>query len=94
MILLAFTRSGTLNRMMVRLSGISLLWRSSEYSVRASIRNAMSVVNSGGYRSIAFPLIGAGSGGGTAARVKRWMLDELASIEYSGRVLVVTFKVD
>jgi O-acetyl-ADP-ribose deacetylase (regulator of RNase III) len=46
----------------------------------------------GGFRSIAFPLIGAGSGGGKAEKVLRWMVDELSKIEYSGDVRIVKYK--
>jgi len=55
-------------------------------------RNAMAVAKTRGYRSIAFPLIGAGSGGGTAAQVQQWMEQELASLEFDGEVRIVLIK--
>jgi O-acetyl-ADP-ribose deacetylase len=76
----------------IHVAGINLLWRSSEWSVRASVRNAMALAKERGYRSIGFPLIGAGSGGGKAERVQKWMMEELATIEYDGEVRVVIFK--
>jgi O-acetyl-ADP-ribose deacetylase (regulator of RNase III) len=76
----------------IHVAGISLLWRSSEWSVRESVRNAMALAKERGYRSIAFPLIGAGSGGGKADRVREWMLDELQRIEFDGAVVVVRYK--
>jgi hypothetical protein len=45
-----------------------------------------------GYRSIAFPLIGAGSGGGQAERVQEWMRNELQAIEFDGVVVIVRYK--
>jgi O-acetyl-ADP-ribose deacetylase (regulator of RNase III) len=72
-------------------AGISLLWRSSEWSVRESVRNAMALAKRHGYRSIAFPLIGAGSGGGKAERIREWMRDELQSLEFDGSVVVVRY---
>jgi hypothetical protein len=45
-----------------------------------------------GYKSIGFPLIGAGSGGGKAARVQGWMEEELRAIEYDGDVVIVRYK--
>ena len=57
-----------------------------------SVRNAMALARQRGYRSIGFPLIGAGSGGGKADRVQGWMEDELRSIEFDGRVIVVRYK--
>jgi len=46
----------------------------------------------GDFRSVAFPLIGAGSGGGKAEKVLGWMVDELSKIEYSGDVRIVKYK--
>lgn len=76
----------------IHVAGINLLWRSSEWSVRTSVRNAVALAKERGYRSIAFPLIGAGSGGGKAERIEQWMLEELAKIDYDGEVRVVIFK--
>ena len=76
----------------IHVAGINLLWRSSEWSVRASVRNAMALARERHYGSIAFPLIGAGSGGGKAERVRKWMMEELAGIEYAGEVRVVLFQ--
>ena len=76
----------------IHVAGISLLWRSSEWSVRAGVRNTMALVRQKGYASVAFPLIGAGSGGGKAARVEEWMRQELAGIDYAGEVHIVRYK--
>jgi O-acetyl-ADP-ribose deacetylase (regulator of RNase III) len=76
----------------IHVAGINLLWRSSERSVRDSVRNAVESARSRGYRSIALPLVGAGSGGGRADRVLEWMSDELAGIEYDGEVRLVRYK--
>jgi O-acetyl-ADP-ribose deacetylase len=76
----------------IHVAGINLLWRSSEWSVRESVRNAMDLAKKSGYRSIAFPLIGAGSGGGKADRVREWMRDELQMINFDGVVLIVSYK--
>jgi len=75
----------------IHVAGISLLWRSSEWSVRESVRSAMHLAKQRGYRSIAFPLIGAGTGGSKTARVERWMQDELQTIEFDGVVLLVKY---
>src|SRR3954469_4934944 len=64
-------------RAIIHVAGISLLWRSSEWSVRESVRSAMALAKRKGYRSIAFPLIGSGSGGGEAERALEWMQQEL-----------------
>lgn len=79
-------------RAIIHVAGINMFWRSSEQSIRQSVRSAMALVNSQGYRSVAFPLIGAGSGGGKTAEVQEWMLDELSCIEFPGDVRLVRYK--
>ncbi|MGM0489680.1 MAG: macro domain-containing protein [Planctomycetota bacterium] len=87
------TSAGKLpHKAIIHVAGISMLWHSSEHSVRASVRNAMAMAMEKGYSSIAFPLIGTGSGGGKADRVQEWMRDELETIEFDGVVLVVRYK--
>lgn len=75
----------------IHVAGINMLWTSSEWSVRESVRSAMTIAKERGYQSIALPLIGAGSGGGKADRVQKWMLDELQQIDFDGTVLVVRY---
>jgi O-acetyl-ADP-ribose deacetylase len=76
----------------IHVAGINLLWRSSEWSVRESVRNAMAIAMAKGYRSIAFPLVGVGSGRGKAERVQSWMEDELVKIDYDGEVRIVRYR--
>jgi O-acetyl-ADP-ribose deacetylase (regulator of RNase III) len=78
----------------IHVAGINLLWRSSERSIRDSSRHAMAIAKEKGYRSLAFPLIGAGSGGRSPAKVLEWMSDELRSIEYEGEVRIVRYRPD
>jgi len=79
-------------RGIIHVSGINMLWRSSENSVRHSVRNAMKLVSQQDFASVAFPLIGAGSGGGSPEQVQGFMLDELSRIAYEGSVYVVRFR--
>jgi O-acetyl-ADP-ribose deacetylase (regulator of RNase III) len=76
----------------IHVAGINLLWTSSEWSVRQSVQSAMRLACERGYRSIAFPIIGAGSGGGKVDRNREWMRDELTTITYDGLVIVVRFQ--
>ena len=76
----------------IHVAGINMLWTSSEYSVRESVRSAIAIAKQHGYRSIALPLIGAGSGGAKVDRVQTWMLDELQQIDFDGTVLVVRYR--
>jgi hypothetical protein len=43
------------------------------------------------YDSIAFPLIGAGSGGGKPAKILDMIQDELATIDFNGDVVIVRY---
>ena len=51
-------------------------WRASEWSIRQSVRNATALSNEKGFQSIAFPLIGAGSGGFNQEQARAIMEDE------------------
>jgi O-acetyl-ADP-ribose deacetylase (regulator of RNase III) len=76
----------------IHVAGINMLWRASERSIRDSVRNAMRVVNERGFRSVAFPLVGAGSGGFNEARVLEILLDELRAIPSGAQVIVVQYE--
>lgn len=78
-------------RGIIHVAGINLFWRASEDSVRQSVRSAMRIVIAQQLGSVAFPLIGAGSGGRSAEQVQEFITSELASIAFSGEVVVVRF---
>ena len=61
----------------IHVAGINLFWRASEWSIRQSVKNALTIATENRFRSIALPLIGAGSGGMNASRAKRYILDQL-----------------
>lgn len=75
----------------IHVAGINLCWRSSERSVRDSVRNAVNLASQNGLQSIAFPLIGAGSGGGDPYRIQKTMTDELSKLDYSGEIRIVRY---
>jgi O-acetyl-ADP-ribose deacetylase (regulator of RNase III) len=84
------TTAGNLpHKAIIHVAGINLLWRASEWSIRASTRNALRVATERGFHSIAFPLIGAGSGGRSFAFALETMNDELARCAYDGTVSLV-----
>jgi O-acetyl-ADP-ribose deacetylase len=76
----------------IHVAGINMLWRASDWSIRQCIRNAIALAHDMGFQSIAFPLIGAGSGGFNQERAKAIMEDELAKIESTMDVRLVVFK--
>jgi O-acetyl-ADP-ribose deacetylase (regulator of RNase III) len=87
------TSAGRLpHKAIIHVAGISLWWRSSEKSIRASVRSAIALATEHGFRSLAFPLIGAGTGGGKPEQVLAMMQDELAELEFDGEVRIVLFE--
>lgn len=79
-------------RAIIHVAGISMWWRSSEKAIRDCVRSALAIARSRGFRSIAFPLIGAGTGGLSPERVLAIMQEELRSVEYDGEVRLVRFR--
>ncbi len=79
-------------RAIIHVAGIDLLWRSSESSIRDSVKNAMALVNEQGFKSVAFPVIGAGSGSFDTDKALALMLNEFEKIESSASVVVVKYK--
>lgn len=76
----------------IHVAGINMLWRASERSIRDSVRNAVALAAEKGFCSIAFPLIGAGSGDFNQERAKAIMEDELGKIDSPMEVRVVVFE--
>lgn len=75
----------------IHVAGINMLWRSSEQSVRDSVRNAITIAKDRGYKSMALPLIGAGSGGGNADKIQSIIQDELTKCQFDGEVRIVRY---
>jgi O-acetyl-ADP-ribose deacetylase (regulator of RNase III) len=87
------TRAGRLPlRAIIHLAGINMLWRSSERAIRDCIRSALDIAGKRGYRSVAFPLVGAGTGGFAPERALDIMQDEARQIDYDGEVRFVRFR--
>ena len=76
----------------IHVAGINLLWTASERSIRDSTRNAMARVDERGFASVAFPVLGAGSGGFKEAEAIELMTDELAKVTTRAAVTLVRFR--
>lgn len=87
------TSAGTLPfKGIIHVAGIGLLWRASEGSVRLSVRNALELAATVGFRSVAMPTIGAGTGGLGEERVSSLIADEIRNSQFDGLVRVVRFR--
>lgn len=76
----------------IHVAGIDLLWRASERSIRDSVRSAMDIVATERFASVAFPVIGAGSGGFREADALATMCDAFASVEAAADVRIVRYR--
>lgn len=74
-------------RGIIHVAGIDMLWRASEGSIRGSVRSAMEIVRREGFASVAFPIIGSGSGGFDEERALDLLADELGRVETKAEVL-------
>lgn len=76
----------------IHVAGINLLWRSSEAAIRDCVRNAVRLAGSLDLGSLAFPLIGAGTGGFDPADAERIMTDTLRGLPGALKVVIVRYK--
>lgn len=87
----------------IHVAGINHLWKSSEASVRDSVRNALNLASEKGFQSIAFPAIGAGSSiklpkgreipvwGVTTSESLRIIEEEVKKSAFEGKVIIVQY---
>jgi O-acetyl-ADP-ribose deacetylase len=84
------TGSGRLQiKGIIHVAGIDMLWRASEKSIRTSVLSAMKIVNDLDFRSVAFPLIGAGAGGMDEERAYAILRDTLIATPTNADVRIV-----
>jgi O-acetyl-ADP-ribose deacetylase (regulator of RNase III) len=87
------TSAGSLPfKRIIHVAGINLLWRAGRESIRNSVVNAVSIAESLGLRSLAFPVIGAGSGGFDAAQAESIMREALNERPSSLEITIVRFR--
>jgi O-acetyl-ADP-ribose deacetylase len=87
------TSAGKLNyRGIIHVAGINMLWRASKRSIKGSVASAMKIVNEKGFESVAFPIIGTGSGGFGEEGALSLMQEALSEIESPARVIFVKFR--
>ncbi len=87
------TGAGTLPyRGIIHVAAINMLWRASEKSIQEGVRSAMQIVEEHGFTSVAFPILGSGSGGFHQDRALDLMKSELESLETNAWVRLVVFQ--
>lgn len=87
------TGAGRLNyQAIIHVAGINLCWRSSRYSIQQSVISAMQLVNQHGFKSVALPIIGAGTGGFGVDGALQLMLHSLSEIDTAANVSVIRYR--
>ena len=76
----------------IHVVGINMLWRATEYSIKNSVINAVKLASEKGFNSIAFPIIGAGTGSFSETEALEIMKSTLESINTNLNVIIVKFK--
>lgn len=79
-------------RGIIHVAGINMFWRATEYSIRKSVRSAMAIVAEKKFASVAFPLIGAGTGSFNEEKARKLILSELEECSFNAQVYLVTYK--
>lgn len=75
----------------IHVAGMNMFWFATEYSIRKSVKNAMKIVDDKQFKSVAFPLIGTGSGNRNKNWSKKIMLDEFNRIKTESRIVIVEY---
>lgn len=87
------TSAGRLpHRAIIHVAGIDLLWRASPASIADSVVNAVALAGRLGLGSLAFPLIGAGSGGFDPARSEAVMRAAFAGLSGPVEATIVRYR--
>lgn len=79
-------------RGIIHVSGIDMLWRASRLSVARSVASALEIACEHRFNSIAFPVIGSGSGGFEEEAALSVMLEAIESSVYEGSVVIVRYR--
>jgi O-acetyl-ADP-ribose deacetylase (regulator of RNase III) len=75
----------------IHVAGINMLWRSTAASIHDSVLSAMALVEQHQFRSVAFPVIGAGTGGFGESGALALMLQAFETLESAAEVRVVRY---
>ena len=89
----AMTGAGRLPyRAIIHVAGISMFWVASERSIKGSVLSAMRIVDEQGFKSVAFPIIGGGTGGAAQDVALAHMLEAFTSCTSPARAVIVRYQ--
>lgn len=76
----------------IHVAGINMLWQASPRSIQDSVRHAMAEAERLGLTSLAFPVIGAGSGSFNPEKAEKLMMEAFEGLDSPVEVVLVRFK--
>ena len=79
-------------RAIIHVAGINMFWCATKRSIKQSVRSAMGIVNEKDFQSVAFPIIGAGTGGFGEGGALQLMQEAFSEIESSAEVIIVRLR--
>ena len=87
------TSAGKLGcKAIIHVAGINLLWKASKRSIQDSVANALKLAQDSNFESIAFPIIGAGSGGFNKVEALNLMVEAIRDSESTLKIVIVEFE--
>lgn len=78
-------------RGIIHVAGISMFWVASERSIKGSVVSAMRIVEERGFRSVAFPIIGGGTGGASQDEALGFMREAFKDLDGRADVRIVRY---
>lgn len=75
----------------IHVAGLNAFWISTNDSICKSVRSAMAIINEKGFKSVAFPLIGAGTGGKKSEKVQQLIVDTLNEQPTNAEITIVIY---
>jgi O-acetyl-ADP-ribose deacetylase (regulator of RNase III) len=76
----------------IHVAGINDFWQGSDETTRRCVQSALNAAREAGFTSLAFPLIGTGSGGLSTAVAERAMMEEFEAHGEGLRIVLVKFR--
>ncbi len=87
------TSAGKLkHKAIIHVAGINMLWRATKDSIQNSVINAIKIAIENNFNSIAFPIIGTGTGNFSEVEALEIMSCALENINSNLDVIIVKFK--
>lgn len=75
----------------IHVAGINMLWFATRFSIMESVKSAMRLVDQHRFASVAFPIIGSGSGNRSRETALGFMIEAFLPIESASKATIIRF---